>query len=567
MMLTSLIVLFTALGCDVEYNDATTGLNPGCNFAGVCIRIFGFSMCICCAPEKFGDNICGSNWVCDRTSPSSQCYEFSSGDCSKVKHYLLVDLVIVMENRNSDIICNKMVGVGKRKNVHSIGDDLADLVQSVAKSKGWLGAIKSSGVCGKCTMEVPCAAGNKVVTSGITVTLQADFNGYYDSNCTVDFWISDEVVECVANWDYGQSAWFTWSKTMGDDLYYEVHNLLAGSSWSNTKISAVRQVLKVVTHDTILTTSPTHLPTAAPTEQPSADPTDSPTVGPTDPPTPGPTDLPTAAPTELPTSSPTNSPTFFPTDSPTAGPTDPPTAAPTHPPTASPTHSPTASPTDSPTVAPTQSPTDDPTDIPTNLPSSAPTFRPSHAPTIYPSARPTRSPTNRPTFTSSPTEVPSKSPTDEPTREPTVSALPFHRFYNKYFRDHFYTTNKKDGIREGWRYEGTECKLYATKVPGTVPLYRYYRRRRKRNYKKLSDHLYTTNPKEIGTVEKGRVGRSGYRSQGVAGYCYPAEGPGLEPLQRYHSNSRRHQNHFYECGRRKTPRGYRSEGVACYVPK
>jgi len=524
-----LMMLLTAYGCDVEYNDETTGLNPGCNFAGTCVEItHDIPICICCAPEKFGHNICGSNWVCDQTSPSFQCYEFSSDDCTKVNQYLLVNLQFLTENENEyqepDIICNEWPGLFGQGVTSMLPYDIADHVQSVASKKGWPGAIKSSGACGHCTSEVPCAAGEELITSGISFTLQVDFNLYYDSNCAVDFWNYGEVVDCDANWDYGQSAWFKWRKVMRDESYMDdVNNLLRmdfdedarlGKSWNNTKIAVIRELLTVITNkNVIITAAPTNSPTAIPTELPTADPTDSPTAAPT--------------------------------DTPTSSPTDPPTA----------------SPSDLPTVTPTATPSEYPTDIPTSVPTVTPTSQPSNAPTTSPTMLPTESPTDRPTRrpTPQPTARPTRRPTRQPTARPTVSATPFYRYYHHGIQDHFYTRDWNE-LRRGsaahWQYEGTECRLFGIQVSGTVPLYRYWGNH---------DHFYTTNINEIGTARAGQRGRHNYVSEGVAGYCYPQRGHGLKPLYRFVLISGAH-NHFYKCSSRSTPGGYRYEGVACYLP-
>ena len=69
----------------------------------------------------------------------------------------------------------------------------------------------------------------------------------------------------------------------------------------------------------------------------------------------------------------------------------------------------------------------------------------------------------------------------------------------------------------------------------------------------------------------GRVGRHGYRSEGITGYCFPRYRKGTVPLYRY---SKAHGlDHFYttdsaEIGTthpgRVVKHGYRSEGIACY---
>lgn len=504
MILTLLLIILTALGCEVARNDVTTGLNPGCNYAGICMQVTSdISTCFCCAPEKFGENVCGSNWVCDPNSPSFQCYEFSSDDCSKVKQYLHVNLMFVSENENQshkpDIICNKWPGLYGQGETLMLSYDLAGHVEYAASNRGWPGAIKSSGLCGQCTTEAPCALGHEVIISGIRFSLQVDLNLYYDSDCAVDFWVNDEVVECDANYDYGRSAYFAWSTLMKDtsDFIDDVNHLLQmdydednglGRSWSNTKIAAVRELLTAITNeDLILTATPTETPT------------------------------------ETPTAAPTHSPTDYPTLDPTNVPSLTPTSQPSHAPTSYPTHR------------------------PTRFPTRSPTYRPTDAPTRHPTDRPTRSPTRSPTHR----------PTDTPTREPTAAAIPFYRYYHSGISDHFYTRDYNElrgGSSSGWRYEGIECKIYPSQVQGTVPLYRYW--------KIHSDHFYTTNINEIGTATIGRLGQHGYTSEGIAGYCYPNYVPGTTALYRhFHEGG---WNHHYTISSSSVP-GYKYEGVACYV--
>jgi len=577
MILMILWVLLTAFGCDVEHNDGTTGLNPGCNFAGVCVQITpDISTCVCCTPEKFGDNICGANWVCDQNSPSFQCFEFSSDDCSKVNQYLLVNLEFVTENVNEyqepDIICNEWPSFFGQGGASMLSYDIADQVQSVASSKGWPGAIKSRGVCARCTSRVPCAVGDELITSGISFTFQVDLNLYYDLDCAVDFWIYGEVVECNANWDYGQSAWYIWRTVMRNESYLDdVNKLLQmdldeddglGKGWRNTKIAAIREVLTVITNNNvILTAAPTPAPTAYPTVSPSASPTDSPTASPTDLPTASPTGSPTASPTDSPTAAPTESPT----DNPTNVPSVPPTSKPSNAPTIYPTDRPSGLPTTDPTYTPTVDPTNQPTMVPTKSPTDRPTSRPTHQPTARPTRRPTRRPTARPTRrpirppTPRPVRPPTPRPVRPPTPRPTPAATPFYRYYHSGIMDHFYTRDWNElrwGSQNAWKYERTECKIHGSQVPGTVPLYRYWG---------SNDHFYTTNINEIGTARPGQRGKYNFVSEGVAGYCYPRPGRGLKPLYRFYHEGR-HVNHFYKCSDRNTPGGYKYEGVQCYLP-
>jgi len=141
-------------------------------------------------------------------------------------------------------------------------------------------------------------------------------------------------------------------------------------------------------------------------------------------------------------------------------------------------------------------------------------------------------------------------------------------YWNTSNGDHFYTTNLDEiGTathgsvgRHGYKSEGMECLVYVIQVAGTVPLYRYWNGQ---------DHFYTTNADEIGTSNPGTVGRYGYKSEGIAGYCFPEATTGTTPLYRYYK-----REHFYATDSSEigttTPgqrgnHGYVSEGVACYV--
>ena len=139
------------------------------------------------------------------------------------------------------------------------------------------------------------------------------------------------------------------------------------------------------------------------------------------------------------------------------------------------------------------------------------------------------------------------------------------RYWNSGITDHFYTANWGEiGCgRHGWQSEGVACIMHSTNVSGTVPLYRYWGN---------NDHFYTTNPREIGVTTPGHVGHHGYKSEGILGYCYPTQVPGTVPLYRYYKPEG--QDHLYttnihEIGT-KVPgvvgkHGYKYEGVACYV--
>ena len=147
------------------------------------------------------------------------------------------------------------------------------------------------------------------------------------------------------------------------------------------------------------------------------------------------------------------------------------------------------------------------------------------------------------------------------------NAVPFYRYWNGI--DHFYTTNGKEigttvaGVKghHGYISEGTQCNIYTQQVSGTHPLYRYFNGR---------EHLYTLDKNEIGTIVTGKKGKHGYKSEGVAGYCFAIQKAGTIPLYRYYGN----EDHFYttntaEIGTTIKGKvghyGYKSEAVACYV--
>ena len=154
------------------------------------------------------------------------------------------------------------------------------------------------------------------------------------------------------------------------------------------------------------------------------------------------------------------------------------------------------------------------------------------------------------------------------------SFAPLFRYYHYKVIDHFYTTNWNEigemipGRRgkHGYTTEGIACMLVTRRMSprkNLVPLYRYF---------KGGDHFYTTNSGEIGTTRNGQLGKHGYRSEGIAGYCYSKPTKDTVPFYRYWKPQR--NNHFYttnpaEIGTttpgRRGRLGYISEGVACYV--
>ena len=142
---------------------------------------------------------------------------------------------------------------------------------------------------------------------------------------------------------------------------------------------------------------------------------------------------------------------------------------------------------------------------------------------------------------------------------------PLYRYWNGGISDHFYT-NRFDELgvgKHGWRLEGVAGIILTTQEKGTVPLYRYWGN---------NDHLYTTNANEIGSVLPGVRGLHNYVFEYVVGYCYQVQVPGTVPLYRYYKSAG--VDHFYtknaeEIGTTvpgvKGKHGYVSEGVVCFV--
>jgi len=143
--------------------------------------------------------------------------------------------------------------------------------------------------------------------------------------------------------------------------------------------------------------------------------------------------------------------------------------------------------------------------------------------------------------------------------------VPLYRYWGN--SDHFYTTNEQEiGTttpgktgNHGYKSEGIACKVFTHADAGSVPLYRYWK-------SNGVDHFYTTNGNEIGTTTPGKTGKYGYKSEGIAGYCFSNQVAGTVPLHRYWNPTI--TDHFYttnwgELGRGKKGWGY--EGVQCYV--
>eukprot|EP01084_Bolivina_argentea_P161127 280513_1 len=101
--------------------------------------------------------------------------------------------------------------------------------------------------------------------------------------------------------------------------------------------------------------------------------------------------------------------------------------------------------------------------------------------------------------------------------------IPFYRYWKGSSADHFYTTNEEEigtttaGETGKYEYqsEGMVGRLAEDDATGpkVVNLYRYWNAG-------ISDHFYTTNVDEIGTITSGETGQYGYQSEGISCYIF-----------------------------------------------
>jgi len=139
---------------------------------------------------------------------------------------------------------------------------------------------------------------------------------------------------------------------------------------------------------------------------------------------------------------------------------------------------------------------------------------------------------------------------------PSANTVPLYRYWNSSTFDHFYTTSWAElgNGKYGYRWEETQCYVFATQQPGSVPLYRYWN-------SKLGDHFYTTNWAELG------AGRAGYAYEGIQCYVFPAAGHKNAALYRYWNATG--GDHFYTTNYdelRSEGHGYHLEMTQAFVP-
>jgi hypothetical protein len=108
--------------------------------------------------------------------------------------------------------------------------------------------------------------------------------------------------------------------------------------------------------------------------------------------------------------------------------------------------------------------------------------------------------------------------------------VPIYRFYHNGNHDHLFSTTPGEGTPHGYSSEGVGFQLSSAPGPGLVPVYRYWKNDTK-------DHFYTTNGGEIGVVNTGMSGKFGYVCEGILGYISANSAPGTIPVYRYWQSS------------------------------
>ena len=152
-----------------------------------------------------------------------------------------------------------------------------------------------------------------------------------------------------------------------------------------------------------------------------------------------------------------------------------------------------------------------------------------------------------------------------------------YRYVNRKLNDHFYTIDSKEigtitpgqAGTNGYVSEGVASIVLSERDPDqkAVPLFRYYQ-------PLLNDNFYTTNSNEVGTITKGQVGLGGYRSEGIACWVLTkrSDFADLGPFFRYFNAETNDHLYTMDADEVGTTRlgeegnnGYKSEGVVAWT--
>jgi hypothetical protein len=154
-----------------------------------------------------------------------------------------------------------------------------------------------------------------------------------------------------------------------------------------------------------------------------------------------------------------------------------------------------------------------------------------------------------------------------------AQGMPFYQYFSDKNGHHFYTTDTNDigtitvGIvgRHGYKFERITGYIHNSQQHGTVPFYQYFNPTN-------SDHFYTIDVNEIGTIATDIVGRHGYKFERIVGYIYDTQQHGTVPFYQYFNPT--NSDHFYtidvnEIGTIATDivgrHGYKFERIAGYI--
>jgi len=155
-----------------------------------------------------------------------------------------------------------------------------------------------------------------------------------------------------------------------------------------------------------------------------------------------------------------------------------------------------------------------------------------------------------------------------------MSIAHVYRYWHGAKSDHFYTTNANEiGTiqngqtgNHGYVCEGEAFSVFTHHHHGLVPVYRYW-------LGANSDHFYTANAHEIGSTTPGQTGNHGYVCEGILGYVSPHAFPGSVAIHRYWHDQK--HDHFYTCNDQEIGathavgavghHGYKYEGVLGYA--
>ena len=145
-----------------------------------------------------------------------------------------------------------------------------------------------------------------------------------------------------------------------------------------------------------------------------------------------------------------------------------------------------------------------------------------------------------------------------------VHRRPLHRLLDPATRDRVYTTSDDERnwltSQGGYAPEGDACWIYATQQAGTVPLHRLAGQ----EADGAVCHFYTTSDDERDRF----IDMLGYRSEGEAGWVYPAPRAGARPLHHLATNDGRHlyTTSDAERGAAVARDGYLAQAETCWVP-